>query len=117
MNAVNNAGLVCDICPLAEQNRLPFPNVKHLCKFPFDLIHIDTWGPFSVPTLDGFRYILTTVDDCTRTIWVYLMKHNFDAKFLLETFFTMVETQFHCKIKSLRSDNAPEFELKTFLAP
>lgn len=45
------------------------------------------------------------------------MKHNFDAKFLLETFFTMVETQFHCKIKSLRSDNAPEFELKTFLAP
>lgn len=30
---------------------------------PFDLIHIDIWGPFSSPTLDGKQYFLTIVED------------------------------------------------------
>ncbi|XP_010480765.1 PREDICTED: uncharacterized protein LOC104759556 [Camelina sativa] len=30
---------------------------------PFDLVHLDIWGPFSVESIEGYRYFLTIVDD------------------------------------------------------
>ena len=40
----------CTICPLAKQPRLPFPNSSTMSSSPFQLIHIDVWGPFHTPT-------------------------------------------------------------------
>lgn len=36
----------CDVCPLAKQKRLPFPVSASHSSSPFDLIHIDIWGPY-----------------------------------------------------------------------
>ena len=33
---------------------------------PFDLVHIDIWGPFNVSTPARHKYFLTIVDDYTR---------------------------------------------------
>uniref|UniRef100_A0A2N9GYX7 Uncharacterized protein n=1 Tax=Fagus sylvatica TaxID=28930 RepID=A0A2N9GYX7_FAGSY len=33
----------------------------------FSLIHCDVWGPIPTPTVDGFKYFLTIVDDHTRS--------------------------------------------------
>jgi hypothetical protein len=65
---------LCTICPLAKQKRLPFPNKNQLVSSPFDLLHVDIWGPYHTATVEGYRYFLTLVDDCTRTTWIYLMK-------------------------------------------
>jgi hypothetical protein len=62
------------VCPLAKQKRLPFPNKNHVVSSPFDLLHVDIWGPYHTATVEGYQYFLTLVDDCTRTTWVYLMK-------------------------------------------
>ena len=43
----------CNICPLAKQKRLPFPFDNKKSDTPFDLVHMDVWGPFSVLTSDG----------------------------------------------------------------
>lgn len=56
----------CLVCPLAKQHRLPFPTCSTKSKRPFDLVHIDVWGPYRVCTYNGFKYFLTLVDDCTR---------------------------------------------------
>ena len=61
-----------------------------MCDFPFDLVHMDIWGHFSVPTLDGYRYFLTLVDDATRATWPFLMKAKFEAKALIVSFYNMV---------------------------
>uniref|UniRef100_A0A2N9GYQ8 Reverse transcriptase Ty1/copia-type domain-containing protein n=1 Tax=Fagus sylvatica TaxID=28930 RepID=A0A2N9GYQ8_FAGSY len=45
----------------------------HKTSHTFDLIHCDIWGPYFLPTHDGFKYFLTIVDDCSRSTWVYLM--------------------------------------------
>ena len=42
--------------------------------------------------------------------------HKFEASIYVQTFFTMVQTQFGVSIKCLRSDNDKELALSQFLA-
>jgi len=37
----------------------------------FDLIHVDIWGPYFVPSFEGHGYFLTIVDDFSRFTWIY----------------------------------------------
>jgi len=67
-------------------------------------------------TQEGFKYFLTIVDDATRLTWVYLMKSKSNTRPLLVSFYNMICTQFHTKIKVFRTDIAPEFFLKDFFA-
>ena len=42
-----------------------------------DLIHNDVSGPMSTTSINGPRYFLTFIDDCSRFFsWVYFMKHK-----------------------------------------
>lgn len=59
----SNSDCFCDICPKAKQSRPPFPISNISTKSRFDLIHIDTWGPYKVVTHDNYKYFLTIVDD------------------------------------------------------
>ena len=45
-----------------------------------------------------------------------LMKYKSDTRPLLVSFYNMICTQFHTKIKVFRTDNAPEFFLKDFFS-
>ena len=51
---------------------------------------MDVWGPYSIPTLDGFKYFLTIVDDATQATWLFLMKSKSDVRPLFLSFYTMV---------------------------
>ncbi|KAG7543853.1 Reverse transcriptase RNA-dependent DNA polymerase [Arabidopsis thaliana x Arabidopsis arenosa] len=74
----------------------------------FDLVHIDTWGPFATPTVEGYIYFLTIVDDHSRATWVFLMKTKNEVLQIFPEFIQMVNTQFQTCVKAVRSDNAPE---------
>ena len=104
----------CKVWHLSKQKHLPFTSQNNLSGNPFDHLHIDTWGPFSVPTHDGFRYFLTIVDDCSRATWVYLLKSKSDVLTVFPNFIAMVETQFDRRVKAVRSDNAPELKFTSF---
>ena len=104
----------CEICPLAKYKRLPFAFLNYISGFPFDIVHCDIWGPYSVPTVDGHKYFLTIVDDCTRSTWVYLMKSKFDTKSLLQSFYFMIKTQFNKSIKVFKTENGLQFQLTNF---
>ncbi|XP_012851790.1 PREDICTED: uncharacterized protein LOC105971482 [Erythranthe guttata] len=55
----------CHVCPVAKQKRLSFPSHNHVVDHVFDLIHCDIWGPYKVPSYNGFKYFITIVDDCS----------------------------------------------------
>ncbi|XP_019267483.1 PREDICTED: uncharacterized protein LOC109244795 [Nicotiana attenuata] len=99
---------VCDVCPQARQTRLPFPISQIRSSSIFDLIHIDTWGPFKTSTYNGYKYFLTIVDDFSRATWTFLLSTKSNAFSVLKCFLTMVEKQFNKKVKKIRSDNALE---------
>ena len=111
---VQNKAACCDVCHFSKQKRLSFPSSSHVTTKPFELIHCDLLGPFSVNTIDGYKYFLTIVDDFTRCTWVCLLKHKSETQFLFPKFASMVSTQFDSKIKTIRSDNGTEFFLKQF---
>ena len=104
----------CFICLMAKLHKLPFTHSQHKSIYCFELIHCDLWGPCNEISYDGFRYFLTIVDDFSRCTWVYLLKYKSDASTILQGFYTLIETQFATKIKTIRSDNGGEFDLKQF---
>ena len=104
----------CIVCPLAKQKRLPFPFDNKRAVHSFDLVHMDVWGPFSIPITAGHRYFLTIVDDASKATWVFLMKAKFEVRPLIISFYNMVNTQFQTPIKSIRTDNALEFNMIDF---
>ena len=110
----NKEAFHCPICPLAKQKRLPYQPKNHLSNNAFDLLHIDTWGPFSVSTVEGYRYFLTIVDDHTRVTWVYLLRTKDEVLTVFPEFIQMVETQYKAVVKAVRSDNAPELKFVEF---
>jgi hypothetical protein len=105
---------VCNICPLAKQRKLSFPISQNSSKFPFELIHCDIWGPFSIKSSNGSQFFLTIVDDYSRYTWIHLMNHKSQTRTFIQSFFNMVATQFNLKIKCLRSDNGVEFRMDDF---
>ncbi|CAN1780189.1 Retrovirus-related Pol polyprotein from transposon TNT 1-94 [Linum perenne] len=104
----------CAICHFAKQRKLPFHLSSSISTAIFDLVHIDTWGPNSQPSYDGFSYFLTIVDDYSRVTWVMLMKNKSDAKQHIQSFCAYAAKQFGKHVKRIRSDNAREFLLTDF---
>ncbi|KAL0297014.1 UNVERIFIED_CONTAM: Retrovirus-related Pol polyprotein from transposon RE1 [Sesamum radiatum] len=66
----------CMICPMAKQTRLPFATSSIQSKDVFELVHVDLWGPYKLPTLSGCHYFLTIVDDFSRATWTFLLKYK-----------------------------------------
>lgn len=106
-----NKELVCDICHFARQRKLPFHVSTSRATNAFDLLHLDVWGPCSLPSIHTLKYFLTVVDDHTRFTWVVLLKHKSEVKGKLVDFLTMVENQFASRVKMIRTDNGTEFQL------
>ncbi|XP_076942861.1 uncharacterized protein LOC143612872 [Bidens hawaiensis] len=103
----------CDICSKARQHKFPILISSTSTSKIFELIHIEVWGPYHIATYNGFRYILTIVDDYSRTTWTHLLSTKSNAFSIIQSFIEMVSNQFGTTVKCIRSDNA--FELGTGL--
>ena len=77
---------ICSICPQAKQHRNSFSFSNSVTTKPFELLHVDIWGPYRIPTYDGFRLFLSIVDDFTRGTWIFLLSHKSNAFHMLRVF-------------------------------
>lgn len=101
---------ICITCPQAKQTKLPFPHSQSRALKPFELIHLDIWGPYRVAARGGYKYFMTIVDDHSRMTWVNLLKHKDEAFEVIKKFIHLAETHYEGKVKHIRSDNALEFD-------
>ena len=106
----------CTSCHFGKQTKLPFNKSDSFSSAPFDLIHSDIWGPAPVPTEGGSKYFVIFVDDFSRYTWIYLLHHRSELVSIYQTFHKMIETQFNRTVKVFRSDNAQEYNDKSFLS-
>ena len=72
------------------------------------------WGPCLVVSPTGFQYLVTFVDDYSRTTWLYLMKNHSELFSHFSAFYAEIHTQFHVYVQSLRSDNAKGYVSEQF---
>ncbi|KAI3744219.1 hypothetical protein L1987_57296 [Smallanthus sonchifolius] len=106
---LTNTDYPCEVCHRAKQHRVPFPLSDHESKVLGELVHLDVWGPYKVQSREGYKYFLTIVDDYSRAVWVYLLKHKDEVFNNVQNFFNLVKNQFGITIKTFRSDNGTEF--------
>ena len=69
----------CEHCIYGKSSRVKFSHAIHRTKETLDYVHSDSWGPAPVISHGGNRYFLTIIDDCSRRVWVYLLKHKNEA--------------------------------------
>lgn len=76
-NGVDYTGDVkdCGPCPLGKSTQQPHPKAAtYDVQRPFQLVFVDTLGPFSPTALGGFKYVTKFVDQLTKWKDVVLMK-------------------------------------------
>ncbi|XP_019258158.1 PREDICTED: uncharacterized protein LOC109236429 [Nicotiana attenuata] len=67
------------------------------------------WGPYHIPTYDGYKYFITLVDDYSRSTRTHLLTCKSNALHIIKAFVAMVENQLQTTIKTVRTDNDLEF--------
>lgn len=104
----HSSNLICQVCPMAKQTKSAFTHSCIKTFAPFELIHIDVWGPYKVKSHTGCNQFITIVDDFSRFTWVHMLKHRTDCVKVMVDFLAHIETQYSSKVIQIRSDNAPE---------
>ncbi|KAG8660798.1 hypothetical protein MANES_02G195350v8 [Manihot esculenta] len=87
------ADLICSVCPIAKQTRIPFSTSRISTKEVFDLLHVDLWGPYHLKSITNVVYILTIVDDFSWFCWTYMLKSKEQVFSALKNFFHYVFTK------------------------
>ena len=81
---------------------------------PLELIHSDVCGKIGTQSLGGGEYFVTFVDDHTRHVWVYILKHKSEVLQRFQEWKALVEKSSGRKVKTLRSDNGGEYTSAEF---
>lgn len=94
---------------LGKTSRLKFETKVHSTEEQLVYIHSDLWGLAQVTSLGGCRYFLSSIDDYSRMVWVYVLKNKDEVLEKFKRWKPLVETQTNLKVKSLRTYNSLEF--------
>jgi hypothetical protein len=82
---------VCETCQLGKQVRHPFPTqTTHVSSKPLEMIHLDVWTT-KTKSIGRCKYYVSFIDDHTRKVWVYFMKHKGEVFQHFLNFKVMVE--------------------------
>ena len=79
------------------------------------LLYIDVWGPRKNISLGGKMWFVTFINDYSRRVRMYPMRHKNEVLRIFMEWKKMVENQTDKKIKKLRSDNSGEYTYDPFL--
>jgi len=64
---------MCTTCIQAKQNQMIIKVKTYCTTMPFEVIHLDVCGPFSIPTDTGFHYYILFIDDYTQYTFVWVL--------------------------------------------
>ncbi|GKE42840.1 putative ribonuclease H-like domain-containing protein [Tanacetum coccineum] len=77
---------------------------------PFQMLHIDLFGPTFVRSINHKIYCLVVTDDYSRFSWVFFFATKDETSGILKAFITGIENQINHKVKIIRCDNGTEFK-------
>ena len=95
----------CEHYVFEKQRRVKFSKGMHNTKGTLDYLHFGLWGPSRVPSNGGANYMLTIINDFSKRVWTFFLKHKSDVFATFKEWKIMIEKQ----IKCLHNDNGLEF--------
>ena len=100
----------CEACQYGKLHQSVFSLTRSLhTTEPFQVKHMDVWGPTSYLSIEGYRFYITFVDDFTRYTWIYPFHLKSETATICLQFHRMIERQFDTKVKCFRFDWGGEF--------
>ena len=81
---------------------------------PLELVHSDVCGSMLTLSLGGASYFVTFIDEISREVWAYPLKHKDEVLSVFKRFVTLVETEIGKRVKCLHFDNGEEYVSKSF---
>ena len=107
----------CEGCVEGKMQRKPFKPLTHQqSKKKLELVHSDVCGPLQAESIGGSRYFVTFIDDYSRCVSVYFIKHKTEVFEKFKLFEAMVTKECGEPIMKLRTDNGGEYMSKDFQA-
>ena len=85
------------------------PTTTDRKSIPFDLVHTDLAGPFSVQSLGGKLYYMTLIDDATRYAHIYFLREKSEAVKYLKEFCELIHTRTGRYPRIIRSDRGGKY--------
>ncbi|KXZ45263.1 hypothetical protein GPECTOR_56g359 [Gonium pectorale] len=100
---------VCGECVMSKQTRLPFPGSESKTSRKLELVHMDLFGPVSIPSREGHKYVATFVDDYSRVSAVVLLSSKDEVPKIVKLGLTILENRAEAKVKFVRTDRGSEY--------
>jgi transposase InsO family protein len=104
----------CESCILGKHKRTSFPQSSNQAKQHIELVNTDLCGPMQTKSIGGNFYFLTFIDDFSRKIWNYFLRHESETFEKFKEFKADVEKHSGKYIKALRSDGGGEYNSREF---
>ena len=104
----------CETCVEGIHHKTPFRNLTGTCSNELlGLVHSNVCGKIGTKSIGGAEYFLTFIDDKTRYVWVYTLKHK-DEVFEHFVWKALVKKFSGHKLKVLWTDNGGEYTSTKF---
>ena len=94
----------CEDCIIGKHQRDNFPTSTSRAKEHIEIVHTDLCGPIQTQSIGDSFYFLTFIDDFSRKIWIYFLRHKSETFSKFKEFKALIEKQSGKSIKMLRSD-------------
>ncbi|MBW0533780.1 hypothetical protein O181_073495 [Austropuccinia psidii MF-1] len=101
--------LTCQVCKLNKATLLPFKSEFEHISQPLDCVHIDLVGPIFPPSVSGYQYFLTIVNQFKSFKTVRLLKSKSELFNQFVIVKNSMENLHERKLKMLVSDRGGEF--------
>ncbi|KAI0992030.1 hypothetical protein K3495_g16156, partial [Podosphaera aphanis] len=99
----------CPACVLSKSTHEVGNSRVKRAENPFDIVHSDLSGKFSVESLGRKRYYISFIDDFTRYAWIYFIRSKDDTYDAIRQFVKRIQNQHGITIKKVFSDNGGEY--------
>ncbi|KAM1004535.1 hypothetical protein ACFX2C_004724 [Malus domestica] len=110
----DSKSVMCHSCLEGKFCKLPFVDSVSKSLRPFDTVPSDVWGPSPCNSVEGFRYYVTFIDECTRHCWIFPLINKSDVCSTFIAFYNFVFNHFAISVKTLQSDGGGEYISKSF---
>lgn len=102
-------GFLYNTCQVSKCHRLAFKDSITSISHAFELVCSDLSGPYKTHSITGDSYVLTIVDEFSKSIWTYFQSSKINAIANISHFIQYVHNQFGFLPKCFRTDSGKEF--------
>nr|GEU52601.1 hypothetical protein [Tanacetum cinerariifolium] len=105
---------ICLACTMGKSTKKSYkPKSEDTNQEKLYLLHMDLCRPMHVESINGNKYILVIVDDCSRFTWVKFLRSKDEVPDFIIKFLKMIQVRRKVPVCRIQTDNETEFVNQT----